>query len=106
MLSKKSVSYKKGCNVVLKPSKREKITFPKEFIFGFIPYFVGAIFSKKCQMWGFRKKDKKEGLYRGLFVKKWRFKLAAHHLRSMPGVYSEASHTSKKELFTRIVNSF
>ena len=90
----------------MKPSKHEEKTFPKEFILGFIPYFVGATFSKKYQMWGFRKKDKKEGLYRGLFVKKWRFKLAAHHLRSMPGVYSEASHTSKKELFTRIVNSF
>lgn len=103
----KKVSYKKTCNVVLKPSKHEEKTFPKEFILGFIPYFVGATFSKKCQMWGFRKKDKKQGWScSGLFVKKWTFKLAAHHLRSMPVVYSEASQTSKKELFTRIVNSF
>ena len=59
MLSKKSVSYKKGCNVVLKPSKHEKITFPKEFIFGFIPYFVGAIFSKNVKCGGSGKKIKR-----------------------------------------------
>ena len=86
----------------MKPSKHEEKALPKEFILGFIPYFLGAIFSKKCQMWGFRKKDKKEGWpCSGLFVKKKGSKLSAHHLRSMPGVYSEASQTS-----TRIVNDF
>ena len=35
-----SVSYKKACNVVLKCFKHEEITFPHEFIFVFIPYFI------------------------------------------------------------------
>ena len=37
---------RKACNVVLKSSKHESITFPDEFIFMFAPYFIGAISSK------------------------------------------------------------
>ena len=37
---------KKTCNVVLRFSKHEKITFPHEFIFAFIMYFFGVILSK------------------------------------------------------------
>ena len=36
-------------NVVLQSTKRNEITFPYEFIFIFILYFVGANNIKKCQ---------------------------------------------------------
>ena len=41
LVSYKSASYKKTCNVVLKSSKHEQITFL--IIFPFIPYLIGAI---------------------------------------------------------------
>ena len=41
-----SVSYKKECNVIMQSSKHEKKTFPHEFIFVLIPYFIGVILSK------------------------------------------------------------
>ena len=33
-------------------SKQKEMTFPRELIFAFIPYFVRAILSEKCQKWG------------------------------------------------------
>ena len=48
---------KKTCNVVLRFSKHEKITFPHEFIFAFIMYFFGVILSKTIvKREGFRKR--------------------------------------------------
>ena len=35
-----------ACNVVFKSSKHEPITFSDEFIFMFVPYFIGAISSE------------------------------------------------------------
>ena len=97
---------KKACNVVWKPSKHEEITFPKEFIFGFIPYFVGVILSKKCQKWRLPKKYIKGGWpCRGLSIERW-IKLSARYATSIPEVYSEASQTSKIKLFVKIVNGF
>ena len=48
---------KKTCNVVLRFSNHEKITFPHEFIFVFIMYFFGVILSKTIvKKEGFRKR--------------------------------------------------
>ena len=38
---------KKACIVVLLSSKHEEMTFPREFIFVFIQYLIGAISSEK-----------------------------------------------------------
>ena len=42
------VFLKRSCNVVLKPSKHKEITFPSEFVFVFISYFIEGILSKEC----------------------------------------------------------
>ena len=57
-----SVAYKKACNCVLWSSKHEEITFPCEFIFLFILFFIGLILPKGCcRKSGVRKKDIKVG---------------------------------------------
>ena len=38
---------KKACNVVLQSSKLEEIILPQDFIFAFMPYFIGLILPKK-----------------------------------------------------------
>ena len=50
---------KKACNIALKSSKHEEITFPLVFIL----HFMGVILPKKVQKWeGLEKKKKKEEL--------------------------------------------
>ena len=39
---------KKECNVVLKSSNHEEISFPHWFIFVFTLYIIGVMLSKKC----------------------------------------------------------
>ena len=54
---------------VLQPPKHEETTFSHAFIVVLIPYFIGAILSKKCQKWGVGKKDIKGGWpHRGLLI--------------------------------------
>ena len=47
----------KLCNLVLRSFKHEEITFHHEFIFVFIPNFVGAYHQKKVNRRGMRKND-------------------------------------------------
>ena len=64
MLLIKVLFIKNACNVVFWFSKSEEITLPHEFLFVFVRYFIGTVFSKKsCQKRRFGKKDKKvEGI--------------------------------------------
>ena len=57
--------YRRGY-VVFKFYKNEEITFPSEFIFVFVPYFIGALLSKNVA---------KSGTLR----KKIRYKPSAHY---------------------------
>ena len=52
---------KTACNVLLKSSKHEEVTFLHEFIFVFILYFIGSILSKNVKNGGKRdqRKDNK-----------------------------------------------
>ena len=70
----------KTCNVVLKSSKHESITFPDEFIFASAPHFIGAISSKNAvRKVGIGKRVKNVGRQE-LFIdlKKRGFKPSAH----------------------------
>lgn len=66
-------------------SKRKEITFPQDFIFVFIPYFIGVILSNKCcQKGGLGWTENIWGIYRKswsllhtmpIIMKNWSWKL-------------------------------
>ena len=74
----KSVDYKKAFNV-FESAKNEEITFPREFIFVFILYFIGTILlEKSCQKQGVWEEYKKGvAIWGGLSIEDG-FKPSAH----------------------------
>ena len=68
----------------MKPSKHKEITFPSEFVFVFISYFIEGILSKECcQKWGVWKKDKRVVDIGGLSIEGGEFKPSAHYYPSI-----------------------
>ena len=75
-----SVAYKRVCNINLRFSKHKEITFSHGFFFPFMPYFIGAMLTKKCQKWVFGEKDIKRGRpYIGGLSIEGGFKPSAHY---------------------------
>ena len=86
----KNVFFTKKHDVVLKSFKYEEITFFREFIFVFIPYFIAAISSKNVKSGGFRKRIKRRVWpYRGVVYRRGRVKPSAYD------VYSELTVKTK-----------